>query len=408
MHNRLSGLQVVERWLRRHWLLLTVAGLFCGLLLVGQPLLAADVQPEINQTVPPPTPRPTVPSNSGNNNNNSSSNTETQTPVGSSLTQTETATSTLTAVVQVVTLNVRQGPVTTFPVIGKLTQGSTVTVNGRNEAGDWWLICCTADGVTTGWVSAALVAPNFTPEQAASLPVADGSAASGQSISTPTGQQGTVDGVNLNVRSLPSTSGGVIGKLPGGSTVSVLGRNAAADWLYICCVGAPPANGWVSAQFITPTFAAADLAERNDDGTPLASASDAGSAAALSVSVAQQPPFAVQGKEIALVYTVSNAGAEPLTDVVLRSELPGPLTLVAVAAADGGATQEEGSATVVVTWPSVPAGESVSATLRVRVAEDVPNGTTFANLASVTAGSGATADSGITIGMPPKLLVEFW
>ena len=130
---------------------------------------------------------------------------------------------------------------------------------------------------------------------------------------------------------------------------------------------------------------------------------------ALSVAISQQPPFAVQGREIALVYTVSNDGAEDLTDVVLSSELPAPLSLVgATAGSADEVTQAAGSPAVTVTWATVPAGAAVSATVRVRVADDIPNGTTFANLASVTAGSGETASTGITIGMPPSLLPEFW
>jgi hypothetical protein len=309
-------------------------------------------------------------------------------------------------------------------VIGRLTQGTSVTVEGRNEAGDWWLVCCIPGGSTRGWISAALITPNFPAEQAASLPVADAAANQGAATS---GQQGTVAGVTLNVRSGPSTGANVLGKLRGNDTVTVIGRNANGDWLFVCCTGTPQVSGWVSAQFITPAFAAADLLELGADGQPAAGAgviatgpvtptvpttvTTTGEFASspLSVAVDQQPPFAVQGKEIALVYTVSNGGDADLADVVLTSELPGPLTLVGVSAgSDGAVTQDESAPLVTVTWPSVPAGESVTATVRVRVAEDVPNGTTFANLATVTAGNGDTATGGITIGMPPSLLPEFW
>jgi uncharacterized repeat protein (TIGR01451 family) len=129
----------------------------------------------------------------------------------------------------------------------------------------------------------------------------------------------------------------------------------------------------------------------------------------LSVTVTQEPPFAVQGREIALVYTVRNDGAADLADVVLSSELPGPLTFVAATAgAAGEVTQEAGTPNVSVTWATLPTGQSANATVRVRVADDVPNGTTFANLATVTTGNDETATSGITIGMPPALLPEFW
>jgi uncharacterized protein YgiM (DUF1202 family) len=419
---------LVQR-VRRHWLLLGIVALAFVVLLAGQPALAADSRPEVNQTVPPPTPTTTVPSpaDNGNTDSNASGGDSAQTgaPASAVVTETAPATGTLTAVVQVVALNVRQGPGTTYPVIGKLTQGNEVTVEGRNEAGDWWYVCCIADSDTPGWVSATLVTPNFAAEQAAALPVTSSTPApETTSTITPTttstttggGVQGTVAGVNLNVRSAPNTDAAVLGKLRGTDTVSVLGRNATGDWLYICCIGTPASNGWVSAQFITPAFAAGDLPEVGSDGKPATiTGAAAGTGAAdtatdaLSVAVAQQPPFAVQGREIALIYTVRNGGSENLANVVLSSELPGPLTLVAATAGAGGEVSQEAEApNVTVTWASVPAGESVTATVRVRVAEDLPNGTTFANLASVTAENGETAGNGITIGMPPSLLPEFW
>lgn len=442
MQNQKGRLQVGVRWVRRHWVLLTAALFAAILLLAGQPLQAADAQPAINQTVPGPTPKPVVPppSDNGGDNDNSNSSDPVATPAPATATpaapasveQTENSTGALTAVVNVVALNVRQGPGTTQPVIGKLAQGAEVTVLARNSAGDWWLICCIPATATNGWVSAALVTPNFSAEQAAALPVSDSAveAAPLATTSTPTatvaalaaatpvpgGKAGVVAGVNLNVRQGAGTDNPVLGKLRAGDAVSVLGRNTAGDWLYICCVGSPAANGWVSAQFITPTFTAAELDEvtgapvvEQPTSTPEAAAGDAAqetAAAGLSVDIVQEPPFAVQGREIALVYTIRNNGSADLADVVLSSELPGPLTLVAATAAGGTVTQQE-PPLVEITWPVLAAGESATATVRVRVAEDAPNGTTFASLATVTAG-GESAVNGITLGMPPALLPEFW
>ena len=50
----------VER-VRRHWLLAAIASLAFVALWAGQPAQAADVWPNVNQTVPPATPRPEVP-----------------------------------------------------------------------------------------------------------------------------------------------------------------------------------------------------------------------------------------------------------------------------------------------------------------------------------------------------------
>lgn len=51
---------------RRHWLLVAIVGLAFVALWAGQPAMAADARPEINQTVPPATPRPEVPPPSNN------------------------------------------------------------------------------------------------------------------------------------------------------------------------------------------------------------------------------------------------------------------------------------------------------------------------------------------------------
>ena len=285
MHSRSNKTQGLAQYARRHWLLLTVAGLAFVALLAGQPAFAADVRPAVNQTVPPPTPRPSSDNNNSdnknnNNDNNDSNNQSDNSGAASSQTEAPTAVVTetapaagaLTAVVQVVSLNVRQGPGTTYPVVGKLAEGKEVTVEGRNEAGDWWYICCIADSDTRGWVSAALVAPSFATDQAAALPVvasepapaatpapsasAPTTATNATTAATTSGVQGTVAGVNLNVRSGPSTDDAVLGKLRGSDSVTVLGRSANGEWLYICCIGTPDRNGWVSAQFITPAFAA--------------------------------------------------------------------------------------------------------------------------------------------------------
>jgi len=55
--------------------------------------------------------------------------------------------------VTVTALNLRQGPGTTYPIIGALGNGTQVTLTGKNAAGDWYQVSL-ADG-RTGWVSGA-------------------------------------------------------------------------------------------------------------------------------------------------------------------------------------------------------------------------------------------------------------
>jgi uncharacterized protein YgiM (DUF1202 family) len=56
--------------------------------------------------------------------------------------------------------NLRSGPSTDYPVVGRAAQGQRLDVVGRNEAGDWYLLDSGA------WIAAFLVnnAPTTLPE----------------------------------------------------------------------------------------------------------------------------------------------------------------------------------------------------------------------------------------------------
>jgi len=56
-------------------------------------------------------------------------------------------------------LNVRNGPGTTYGVIGRLQMEQTAEVTGRNSAGTWWQV---RFGTAYGWVSASYVTPSCT------------------------------------------------------------------------------------------------------------------------------------------------------------------------------------------------------------------------------------------------------
>jgi hypothetical protein len=67
--------------------------------------------------------------------------------------------------------NVRQGPGVAYPVVTKLEAETEVTVVGRNQAGDWWKICC-VNGADV-WISDALVrveGPLWTVAEVLNLP----------------------------------------------------------------------------------------------------------------------------------------------------------------------------------------------------------------------------------------------
>lgn len=177
-----------------------------------------------------------------------------------------------TGAVTATVLNVRAGPGANFSVIGKLRNGATIDVQGRNAAGDWLYMCCVPATETKGWVSAEFVSPAFAstdlPEVANDGTPGAGTDAS--AVSATAGMTGTVTATVLNVRAAPGTTNSIAGKLRMGSVIGVQGRNAAADWLYMCCVPATETKGWVSAEYVAPVFPPEALPPLNDDGTPAA------------------------------------------------------------------------------------------------------------------------------------------
>lgn len=77
---------------------------------------------------------------------------------------------TLAARVATPTLNVRLGPGTDYPLVGQVALGDSLALIGRNEAGDWLVVCC-VDG-KPGWVAARLVSVEPAGADVTTLPVA--------------------------------------------------------------------------------------------------------------------------------------------------------------------------------------------------------------------------------------------
>ncbi|MDQ1301727.1 MAG: hypothetical protein QG637_1649, partial [Chloroflexota bacterium] len=98
----------------------------------------------------------------------------TVTPTPGPPTPTPLPTSTPLPPVYVVTkeqANVRQGPGVAYPVVTKLDAETKVTVVGRNQAGDWWKVCC-VNGADV-WVTDSLVrveGPLWTVAEAEHIP----------------------------------------------------------------------------------------------------------------------------------------------------------------------------------------------------------------------------------------------
>ena len=69
--------------------------------------------------------------------------------------------------VTLVNLNVRSGPGTDYPVVGRLPRGERALINGKSVDGSWWRIEFPSGTGAYGWVSAYYV----TPHNADNVPV---------------------------------------------------------------------------------------------------------------------------------------------------------------------------------------------------------------------------------------------
>jgi uncharacterized protein YgiM (DUF1202 family) len=150
--------------LRYHWLVLVLLLLLTLAIFYAGTTMAAPV----NQTVPAPTPTSAntpIPTATTAQNNDDDDDDDDPSPI-------VVATATpegLRATVAVVRLNVREGPGTTFAALGVITSGQSVEVLARNEAGDWWQICCLPGTESRGWVASQFLQANFDLSQASLL-----------------------------------------------------------------------------------------------------------------------------------------------------------------------------------------------------------------------------------------------
>lgn len=318
------------------WLTLVLVTLA---LLHGTPLAAKRLYqtvPDATAT-PQPTPVPQAtntpqpPDQGGGNQGGNNSPTATSVPATGG-----NSSPALTGVVTANVLNVRQGPGSSFPVVGKLLKETKVEILQRDPAGNWWLICCLPGVTTQGWVSAQFVQPSFDRAQANQLvPVAE-------VLPTP-----------------------------------------------------PPTPPPAPATAITTT----ELLTQPVGVSPYL------------LTITQQPTFVWSGQQVALRFVLTNTGTATGLAVEIRDELPPELTFVAAEAGSEGTLSLENGTNdhdvAVLRWPQLDAGASVTATLLVQVADGLPAGSVIDNLA--VAGSAAVSPytAGVSIGMPPATLPDF-
>jgi hypothetical protein len=82
------------------------------------------------------------------------------------------------------TVNIRQGPGETYPVIGQVAGGMQARVTGANSDGQWWRVICPDYTVGDCWVSAApaLTQPAAGDAPLGQLPIEETGAATVESI----------------------------------------------------------------------------------------------------------------------------------------------------------------------------------------------------------------------------------
>ena len=179
--------------------------------------------------------------------------------------------------------------------IATLDVGVLLNATGRNDAGDWVYVNTTAG--TNGWVAVqeivafgleklpvvTVTAPRLTaaaevakPTNAPLTETATSSAtaavttaavitattAPSPTVNTrvdATSSTGTVTAAGLNIRSGPGMRYGIVGRATRNEPVTVLARDAGANWLQIVLPADDTGFGWVAASYVRLTGAMADL-----------------------------------------------------------------------------------------------------------------------------------------------------
>src|SRR5690606_38768590 len=130
-----------------------------------------------------------------------------------------------------VNLRIRRGPGTNFEFIALAPQGSVLPVLRRTADSSWLYIDRNGTrGWVAGWYTNVAGDLNVVPVAGSAQPAAPPSAPPQQ----PPAQGGVTatTAVNLNMRQGPGTNHPVLGWVPVGERVAVLGRNADNSWIF--------------------------------------------------------------------------------------------------------------------------------------------------------------------------------
>lgn len=147
------------------------------------------------------------------------------------------------AYVTAYSLRYRSGPGLSYTILGTQPKNTIVQLIGRNGDATWAKVILPSG--MQAWMSTSYLSANvnFWSLQVVTGEVVDGSDGSESGLIT-----GIVTAYALNVRSGPSTSYTIIGRLVLFSPVQIVGRNDAGTWLRIRRTNG--ALGWVSATYV--------------------------------------------------------------------------------------------------------------------------------------------------------------
>ena len=195
--------------------------------------------------------------------------------------------------------------------------------------------------------------------------------------------------------SCSATGGGVCGGSGSARTVSFgsLASEISVTATLVAQVGSTVADGTVLRNIArVQGTGASDPNTVNNASAASVTATNAGSGADLGVVAAASPNPVQVGANLTYTLTVSNAGPAAASSVTLTDTLPTATSFVSCAATGGGVCG--GSArNRTVSFGSLAAGASATATLVAKVGSTVANGTVINNRARVSASSPVDPDA---------------
>ncbi|MAT99820.1 MAG: hypothetical protein CL608_21985 [Anaerolineaceae bacterium] len=154
-------------------------------------------------------------------------------------------------------LNVRRGPGFQYSVLTTLAQGASVQLAGYRSADSHWVMI--NYNSTQAWVSGK------SPYLSTTIPVSNMAVWQGTVPNTggPTSGATAVvaNAYYVNLRMAPQVGNNVITALPSGTTVQLLGRNAAGTWAKVQLSNLT--TGWMSATYLNSSVPIATLPVTN-------------------------------------------------------------------------------------------------------------------------------------------------